>query len=123
MDELRRRVQQQRDAGVYGAGDIWNALAAPGAPQLVQDLTALARLADVAPAPPVPPADAHGVRAVAGRAKSAARDIARRPVGDVADRATAFNGTLVAYLVELATEVADLRVEVRRLSERAAGGD
>ena len=123
MDELRRPVQEQRDAGVYGAGDIRDALMTPDAPQLVRDLAAVARLADVAPPPPQPPAHAHGVRAVAGRAKAAARDVARRPVGDVADRATAFNGELVAYLVELAGEVTALRAEVERLAGRAPDPD
>lgn len=120
MEELRRRVQQKRGAGVYGTGDIREALASPDAPPLLRDLAPVARLADISAVPPVPPADAHGVRAVAGRAKAAARDIARRPVSDVADRATAFNDALVAYLAELSAEVASLRAEVQRLTERAA---
>ncbi len=123
MDELRRRVQQQRDAGVYGAGDIREAISHPDAPQLVRDLALVARLADVSPPPMQPPAHAHGVRAVAGRAKATLCDVARRPVGDVADRATAFNSALVGYVALLADEVATLRAEVERLAGRGPDPD
>ena len=60
---------------------------------------------------------------MAGRAKATLRDVARRPVGDVADRATAFNSALVGYVALLADEVATLRAEVERLAGRGPDPD
>ncbi len=123
MDELRRRVAQQRAAGVYDVGDLRDVLDSPEAPALVRDLAHAARLAEISPAPTVPAPGGHGPRAMAGRARATARDMARRPVAEVADRTTAFNMALIAYLLEMAGEVALLRAEVERLSGRAQGAD
>lgn len=121
MDELRRRVTAGREAGTYGPGDLRDLVVPADAPPLVRGLADAARLAEVAP-PPRPPGDhAGGVRGAAARAKHAAADLARRPVGDVAERTTAFNLALVAYLAELAAEVVELRAEVDRLSADDGG--
>jgi hypothetical protein len=123
MDELRRRVAEQRAAGVYDVDDVRGVLGSPEAPALVRDLAHAARLADISPAPAPPAPDGHGPRAIAGRARSSARNVARRPVADVADRTTAFNTAVVAYLLQLAEEVEVLRAEVERLSGRPQGSD
>jgi hypothetical protein len=126
MDELRRRVTAAREAGTYGPGDLRGEVVPANAPPLVRGLADAARLAEVAP-PPRPSGDhAGGVRGAAARAKHAAADLARRPVGDVAERTTAFNLALVAYVAELAAEVVELRAEVDHLAanrgDTARGG-
>jgi len=122
MDELRRRVTAGREAGTYGPGDLREQVLPVDAPPLVRGLADAARLAEVAPPPRAPGDHAGGVRGAAARAKHAAADLARRPVGDVAERTTAFNLALVAYLAELAAEVVELRAEVDRLSAEHGGG-
>ena len=116
MDELRRRVMAAREAGAYGPNDIGEAVVPLDADPLVRGLADAARLAEVAQPPRPAGEQSSGLRGAAVRAKNAAADLARRPVGDVAERTTAFNIALVAYVAELAQEVARLRAEVERLS-------
>jgi hypothetical protein len=123
MDQLRRRVEQQRAAGVYGLDDVHDMVANADSPDMVRALAPVMRRAEIGPAPRAAAAPVHGVRGVAEKARTAARDVMHRPADDVADRATAFNTAVVAYLAELAGEVAALREEVDRLSERTADRD
>ena len=122
MNELRRRVTAAREAGTYGPGDLRDEVVPVDAPPLVRGLADAARLAEVAPPPRAPGDHAGGVRGAATRAKHAAADLARRPVGDVAERTTAFNLALVAYVAELAAEVVELHAEVDRLSAEPGDG-
>jgi len=126
MDELRRRVMAGRAAGMYGPDDIGAALVPVDADPLVRGLADAARLAEVAQPPRAAGELPAGLRGAAVRARNAAADLARRPVGDVAERTTAFNIALVAYVAELAQEVARLQAEVERLSgdrpDRPHGG-
>lgn len=116
MDELRRRVMAGREAGTYGPDDVGEALVPVDADPLVRGLADAARLAEVSQPPRAAGGMPAGLRGAAVRARSAAADLARRPVGDVAERTTAFNLALVAYLAELAQEVARLQAKVERLS-------
>jgi hypothetical protein len=50
-----------------------------------------------------------------GKAKHGLTRATSQPLLDLADRSTAFNTALLAYVTELAQEISDLRAEVDRL--------
>ena len=121
MDELRRRVDEKRAAGLYAVDEIREPASDPTEPFLAEQLAHVADLAEIAPNLTGVGSTRRGIGTAVGKTKSALTRATSQPLIGVADQATAFNAVLVSYLAQLAQEVASLRSEVDRLSAEAAG--
>jgi hypothetical protein len=119
MEELERRVAEKRAAGLYSVDALAQRRASGTEPYLVDDLIEVSRLAEIRPDIGLASSTKPGVVGKAvGKAKHGLTRATSQPLLDLADRSTSFNTALLAYITELAQEVADLRGEVDRLRER-----
>ena len=116
MDELRARVEQKRAAGLYAVDDIQEGPSGERVPFRAEALAQVADLAEISPNLDGVGSTRAGVGAAVGKAKSVLARATSQPLIGMADQSTAFNAVLVAYISQLAQEVADLRDEVDRLS-------
>lgn len=119
MEELQRRVDANRAAGLYAVDDIREAASDPRMPYMAEELAQLGDLAEIAPNLQGVGSTRRGVGMAVGKTKSVLARATSQPLIGVADQATAFNSVLVAYLSQLAQEVARLRDEVARLEGQA----
>ncbi len=116
MEELGRRVAEKRAAGLYSVDALANRRASGTEPFLVDDLIEVSRLAEVTPDLGLAASTKPGaVGKAVGKAKHGLTRATSQPLLDLADHSTAFNTALLAYVTELAQEIADLRAEVDRL--------
>lgn len=126
MDELRRRVEAKRAAGLYAVDDIREPPSNARVPFLAEELAHVADLAEISPNLDGVGSTRRGVGVAVGKTKSVLTRATSQPLIGVADQATAFNSVLISYLSQLAQEVAALREEVARLTDatsRGATGD
>jgi hypothetical protein len=118
MEQLERRVAEKRAAGVYSVDALANRRASGSEPYLVDDLIEVSRLAEVTPDLELAASTKPGAVGKAfGKAKHGLTRATSQPLLDLADRSTAFNTALLAYITELAQEIVALRAEVDRLRE------
>ncbi len=115
MAQVHQRVAEKKAAGLY----LVDAMAEDGTrttePYRADDLAEVARLADVLPDFGLIKSTKPGVGAVVGKVKSGLARATSQPLIGVADQTSGFNAALIAYISELAQEVAVLRAEVDRL--------
>jgi len=121
MEELQRRVEEKRAAGLYCVDEIREPASGPTEPFLAEQLAHVAELAEIAPDLTAVGSTRRGIGAAVGKTKSVLTRATSQPLSGVADQATAFNAVLVSYVAQLAQEVTSLRSEVDRLSAEAAG--
>ena len=123
MEEIRRRVAEKKAAGLYSV----DALAETGErltpPYRADDLAEVARLSDVMPNFELVKSTKPGIGAVVGKVKSGLSRATSQPLIGVADQASGFNAALIAYVSELAQEVAVLRKELDELRGGSSGSD
>lgn len=116
MKELERRVAEKRAAGLYSIDALSGRRASGTEPYLVDDLIEVSRLAEITPDMGLAASTKPGaVGKAVGKAKHGLTRATSQPLLDLADRSTAFNTALLAYITELAQEIAALRSEVDRL--------
>lgn len=116
MEELERRVAAKRAAGLYSVDALADRRGAGTEPYLVDDLIEVSRAAEITPDVGLAASTKLGAAGkVVGTAKHALARATSQPLMDLADRSTAFNTALLAYITELAQEVANLRAEMDRL--------
>jgi len=116
MDELERRVAEKRAAGLYSVDALATRRASTTEPYLVDDLIEVANLAEITPNLGTTASTRPGaIGKAVGKAKHGLTRATSQPLLDLADRSTAFNTALLAYVTELAQEISDLRAEVDRL--------
>jgi hypothetical protein len=108
MDELRKRVEMKKAAGLYALDGL--SLPQPSTePFRADELTSLARAAVLSPDLNLAQSTRGGVGKVVTKTKVSLARATSQPLTHVADQATAFNLALLAYVTELAQEVAYLR--------------
>ena len=115
MDELTRRVDEKRAAGLYAVDDIREPASDPDVPYLAEQLAGVADLAEISPNLDGVGSTRRGVGMAVGKTKSVLARATSQPLIGVADQSTAFNANLVSYLSQLAQEVARLRERVAQL--------
>lgn len=118
MEELQRRVDAARAAGLYAVDDLREPVAAGREPFHAEELAQLGDLAEISPNLTGVGSTRRGVGMAVGRTKSVLARATSQPLIGVADQATAFNSVLVAYLSQLAQEVARLRERVAVLEQQ-----
>ena len=119
MAELERRVAEKRAAGLYSIDALADRNPSRSEPFHADDLDEIAGLAELTPRLGLAASTRRGaIGKTVGRAKSGLSRATSQPLLDLADQSTAFNTALLAYVIELAQEVADLRTEVVRLRSR-----
>ncbi len=123
MDELARRVDEKRAAGLYAVDDMQQPSSDPREPFLAEELAHVADLAEIAPNLEGVGSTRAGVGVAVGKAKSVLARATSQPLIGVADQTTAFNSVLISYISQLAQEVAALREQVDRLSAHAPTDD
>jgi len=121
MEEVRRRVDEKRAAGLYSIDAIAADRGRKNAPFRADDLADVARLADINVDFALVKSTKAGVGALVGKTKSGLSRATSQPLLGVADQASGFNNALISYVAELAQEVAALRDELEQLRERADG--
>ena len=121
MEEVRRRADEKRAAGLYSIDAIAADRGRTNAPFRADDLADVARLADINVDFALVKSTKAGVGALVGKTKSGLSRATSQPLLGVADQASGFNNALISYVAELAQEVAALRDELEQLRERADG--
>jgi hypothetical protein len=114
MDDLRRRVAEKKEKGLYGVDALMAAATEDsGEPFGLDDLERLRTLAvqrvDIDVASSTKPL----VGGLVSRVKRLLVRGASQPIYGISAQATAFNGALLAYLASLAREVSSLERQVR----------
>ena len=118
MEELQRRVDAARAAGLYAVDDLREPVAAGREPVHPEELAQLGALAEISPNLIGVGSTRRVVGMAVGKTKSVLARATSQPLIGVADQATAFNSVLVAYLSQLAQEIARLQEQVAVLEQQ-----
>lgn len=115
MAEIEARVAEKRAAGLYSVDALAADRPTQREPYMADDLVEVSKLAEIQPNLGLTASTKPAVGKAVGKVKEGMVRATSQPLLDLADRTTAFNVALLAYVSELAQEVAALRARVAQI--------